>query len=232
MPIHDTPPDQDIIFHQGPETDGGQLMLLFHGYGGSPRDFLPLVKRLRQAFPQAWIIGVAGPQPAASGTGRQWYDAQHLNDDQRIERVRQAMPEFVRRVHTWQQHTGVARDGIALVGFSQGGIMALESTQHGHELAGRIITIGSRFAGIPTIAPAATTLHLFHGKTDTVVPYSHTIQAAEQLLGLGADLTADVIPGIGHQIASDIREQIVQRLRTHIPKRVWEEAMRAAGARP
>lgn len=225
----DTPPDQDLLF-QEPQEPSTQLMMLFHGYGGTPRDFLPLARRLRQAFPVAWIVGIAGPAPASHGVGRQWYGAQDVNEQNRMARVNAAMPLFLDSIQKWQARTGVAKNGLALIGFSQGGIMALESTQLDPAPAGRVIAIGSRFVQMPSKSPSETTLHLFHGKDDTVLPYRHTVEAAEHLVGLGADITADVIPGVGHQISSDIREQIVQRLRTHIPRRLWEEALRASGA--
>ena len=69
---------------------------------------------------------------------------------------------------------------------------------------------------------------MFHGKADPVIPYGFTVEAAQHLVAIGADVTADVIPHVGHQVNDEIAELLVERLRGHLPKRVWEAAMKAA----
>ena len=54
------------------------------------------------------------------------------------------------------------------------------------------------------------------------------MRSAEHLLRLGADLTADVIPFLGHQINAEVIELVVQRLTTYVPERTWREALRNA----
>ena len=44
----------------------------------------------------------------------------------------------------------------------------------------------------------------------------------------GADVTADILPLVGHQINAEIVELLIERLRGHLPRRTWEAAMRAA----
>jgi phospholipase/carboxylesterase len=57
------------------------------------------------------------------------------------------------------------------IGFSQGAIMALESTQqpsHAHS-ATRVIAIAGRFAQLPRHAPQGVAVHLMHGEQDRVI---------------------------------------------------------------
>ena len=119
-------------------------------------------------------------------------------------------------------------DAVALIGFSQGGIMALESTRDRPAIAGRVVSIAGRFAKLPEAPNAGTTLHLLHGKLDPVIPYLATVEAAQHLVRIGADVTADVVPFVGHQINDDIVALVIERLRGHLPKRTWEAALRAA----
>ena len=65
--------------------------------------------------------------------------------------------------------------------------------------------------------------------SDAVIPYSHTILGAERLVELGADVTADVIPFVGHEITQEIADLVIERLTTHVPQRLWQEAQSAAG---
>ena len=117
-----------------------------------------------------------------------------------------------------------------LIGFSQGAMMVLEAVSHAGEstIAGRVVAVAGRYAQLPTEAPAGTTLFFVHGQADEVVPCGRTVEAAGQLVSLGADVVADVIPFVGHTIDPGMLELLVERLRTHIPRRHWEAALRGA----
>jgi phospholipase/carboxylesterase len=213
-----------------PEGQALQLMLLFHGVGANAQDLMPLGRVLAAEFPDAFIVSVAAPWSSDGGGGRQWFPVQSIDEDNRPARVDAAMPAFVETVAHWQAQAGVGIDAVALIGFSQGGIMALESTRDRPAIAGRVVAIAGRFARLPETANPDTTLHLFHGKADPVIPYGFTVEAAQYLVKIGADVTADVIPHVGHHIDPAIAELLIERLRGHLPKRTWEAAMRAARA--
>jgi phospholipase/carboxylesterase len=218
----------DSIIVARPEGAPQQLMLLFHGVGASAHDMLPLGKVLAEEFPQALVVSVAAPADSGAPGGRQWFSVMDISEENRPERVAAALPVFIETVQAWQREAGVATDAVALIGFSQGGIMALEATRDQPPIAGRVVSIAGRFAQLPATPNAGTTLHLLHGKLDPVIPYGFTVEAAQHLVRLGGDVTADVIPFVGHQINDEITALLIERLRGHLPKRTWEAAMRAA----
>jgi phospholipase/carboxylesterase len=201
-----------------------QLFLLFHGVGATPDDLLPLGKILAQQFPQSAIVSVQAPHDCPQSDGFQWYSVNSINEDMRPALAAGALPLFVHIVQEWQATFKVGSAATALVGFSQGAGMALESSQSDVSLAARIVALSGRFSKLPTKAPEDCTLHLIHGKQDAVIAYSHTVNAAERLVQLGADVTADVIPFAGHEINAEIAALVVERLTTHVPKRIWEAA--------
>ena len=213
---------------QRPAEAAKQLFLLFHGVGASPQDMAPLAKRLAQTFPQAAVVCVAGPDASDFGHGFQWFSVQGVTEENRSGRVSAAMPAFVRSVRGWQADTGVAPEATALVGFSQGAIMALESTQLDEALSARVVAVAGRFALLPERAPEQQTWHFFHGKADPVIHYGHTVTAAERLIRLGGDVTADVIPFLEHGINQVLEDLLIERLTTHVPQRVWRDAMNNA----
>jgi len=219
---------------QTPEGAPGQLILLFHGVGSTPQAMVPLARQLADQFPAAAIVAVAAPDPhdaAGAGAGRQWFSVRGITEENRAGRIAAAMPRFVETVGALQRDTGTTPAQTALIGFSQGAIMALESTQTpAPPLAGRVVSLAGRFAHLPQRVPPETTLHFIHGKDDPVIDYRHTVDAAEQLVRLGGDLTADVLPGLGHTVAPEMTELLLRRLTTHVPRRLWEQAMRDATA--
>ena len=220
----------ESIIVSRPEGQAEQLMLLFHGVGSTAQDLVPLGRVLAAEFPAAFVVSIAAPLPADAGSGRQWFSVMGISEENRPARVEAALPTFVETVAHWQEEAGVGIDAVALIGFSQGAIMALESTRDQPAIAGRVVSIAGRFAALPSAPNPGTTLHMFHGKADPVIPYGFTVEAAQHLVALGADITADVIPHVGHQINDDIAELVIERLRGHLPKRTWEAALKAAKA--
>ncbi len=219
----------ESIVIQQPGGQALQLVLLFHGLGETPQAMRPLGERLARQFPNAFVVSVVAPQPADGGMGYQWLSVQGISDANLAPRVTEALPAFQRAVAHWQAVSGLGPVATALIGFSQGAIMALEATRSETPCAGRVVAIAGRFAELPDRAAAATTLHLFHGKQDEVIPYRHTIEAVQHLLGIGGDATADLLPFVGHVLVDDFVDLTIERLTAYVPKRLWDEAMRAAG---
>ena len=213
---------------QQPAGPARQLVLLFHGVGADEADLRPVGERLAREYPQALVASLRAPHRSSLGVGYQWFAIDGIDDARRIERVTAEMPAFVARVRQWQREAGLGTEETVLVGFSQGAIMALEAANRvGEEApAGRVVALSGRFARLPQTAWPATTLFMIHGKADPVIHYGYTVEAAQHLVALGADVVADVIPGLGHGIDAEVLELLVKRLRTHVPKRHWEAAMR------
>jgi len=205
-----------------------QLFLLFHGVGSDAANLGPLGQRIAAEFPQAAVVCILAPDACDLGQGRQWFSIRGITEENRPLRIHETMPRFVETVKGMQQRYGVAPEATALVGFSQGAIMALESVRSGHHLAGRVVALAGRFTCLPEQAPEHSTLHLIHGKNDAVVAYGHTVAAAERLIRLGGDVTADVLPFTGHEVSELMTETLLERLKGHIPQRLWASVQNEA----
>ena len=213
---------QALILQQ-PSSKAAQLILLFHGVGSNAQSLTGLGQAYAQAFPQAMVVAVdAHHASELAPGGRQWFSVTGVTEENRPARVDAALPAFEFAVRHWQERSGVDTAGTALVGFSQGAIMALASALRPEPVAARVIAIAGRFARLPE-APLheGSTLHLLHGKADAVMPYSHAIDGAMRLKALGTDFTADVLPFIGHELHPDLMELAVEKLQQHVPARLW-----------
>jgi phospholipase/carboxylesterase len=219
---------QEALVLQQPSGAARQLVLLFHGLGGSEEDLRPVGERLATEYPEALVASLRAPHSTSCGVGYQWFSVDGIDDVRRVERVAAEMPLFVAVIRQWQRDTGLGPEATVLVGFSQGASMVLEAaTQAGDDvLAGRVVALASRYAQLPETNPGGTTLFLIHGKADEVIHYGFTVEAAKHLVALGADVVADVIPLLGHGIDAEVLDLVARRLRTHVPKRHWEAAMR------
>jgi phospholipase/carboxylesterase len=197
----------DALVLNHPEPPSGQLMLLLPADGGGATSMVWLGARLAAVYPQAWIVA--------------------LHDPATLDRDAQGLAGTVRQ---WQAHSGVSEEGTALIGFAQGADAALRAVAASATmLAGRTVAIAAGYGGLAADAPPPpTTLHLIHGKHDAAAPWQACVAAAEHLVAIGADLTADVVPFLGHDLNAEVVELLLTRLQTYLPRRRWEEALRDA----
>lgn len=201
-----------LIVQSPADRPARMLIALHHGMGSSAHAMLPLGHALAQAFADAAIVSVSAPFESDLGRGRQWFSARDVTDDNRLARIEQVMPLFAQTVTSLQAHFGVAPADTVLAGFSQGGILSLESARAGLALGAGVVAIGARFAHLPQSLPAPARIHLMHGDDDTVIPVSHGLAAAARLGQLGAPATLDRFAGTGHEISAAMVQRIVQRL--------------------
>lgn len=189
----------DSILVASPEASN-QLVLLFHGVGSSAHDLAPIGRALAQAQPQATVVSVEAPYPSQLGRGKEWFSVVGVTEENRPQRIAQVMPVFLETIRFWQNQSGIGPEHTVLVGFSQGSIMSLESTQTEEPLAGKIIAMAGRFAQPVRVIPKGVKVHLIHGKQDGVVATQWSIQAHQQIETLGGQVTLDLLPGLGHGI--------------------------------
>lgn len=208
---------RDIVVER-PSTPT-QLVLLFHGVGSGARDLKPLGEALVPHLAGALVVSVQAPE--AAGRGWQWFSVQGVTEADRPARVAAAMPGFVQTVQRWQQATALTPAQTTLIGFSQGAIMALESTQLVSPPAARVVALSGRFARPPRVADGSVRTHLMHGDADAVMPVRGAIDALAQLQSLGAVATLDRFPGLGHGIDGRVVDAIVRRLNEPSARSTW-----------
>jgi hypothetical protein len=69
----------------------------------------------------------------------------------------------------------------------------------------------------------------FPGFCGDIVAWQHSVDVprdATALIGFSQGAIADVIPFIGHTIDDELIELLLQRLQSHVPRRIWDEATR------
>ena len=209
-----------------------QLILLLHGWGSDGRAMAPLAQALRLAFAQAALLAPDAPHAfERGGTMRQWYGVRDLTPQIWPQRVAAALPALRDWVRAQQQRLGVGPAATALAGFSQGGILALALAMQDDGLVGRVLCFGGCLTSQPLAAPRHTTVHLFHGADDSVIPADGTRQALTWLGELQGDATMDIADGVGHELHPALIDCALHRLRNHIPLRTWQAALGAVPSR-
>lgn len=92
---------------------------------------------------------------------------------------------------------------VALAGFSQGAIMALDALASGRWPVAGVVAFCGRLAidDMPAALPGARAL-LIHGQEDGVISCLESESAAKRLAACGADVSCRIVPRLGHDFSS------------------------------
>lgn len=191
-----------------------RLVLMYHGVGSRPESMLTLGRWLADNLDRAMVVAVAAPFRFDMGEGFQWFSIREVTEENRINRIEEVMPLFAENIRNWQQEAKVGPEDTAIIGFSQGAIMSLSSTQLVAEpLAKQVVSLSGRFAVEPEYKPEGTTVHFLHGKADKVIPLSYSEQGYSWLKALGASTTLDTFDGLAHNISHEESVRLLEILK-------------------
>lgn len=192
-----------------------RLILLFHGVGSRPESLMTLGRWLADSLDRAMVVSVAAPHPFDLGEGLQWFSIKDINEENRLDRIKVEMPHFADKIRFWQNTAKVEVNDTAIIGFSQGAIMSLSSTQLIETpLAKHVVSLSGRFAKAPQHNPAPSNVHFLHGNADKVMPVQHAIQGHDWLETLGASTTLDTFDGLAHSINHEESVRLLEILRS------------------
>ena len=203
--------DNSIIVAQ-PLGQPTQLFLLFHGVGASATDMATTGSYVARTLPNAMVVSVDAIHPSDFGRGRQWFSVQGITETNRVQRIAEAMPAFENTIRYWQQRANISAQNTLLIGFSQGAIMLLESTQLNEPLANKIFAIAGRFAQPPHTKPNVGKVYLLHGDQDKVIAVDYSKSATESFQHFEVPVVLDIFPNLGHGIDAQVMERIVEHL--------------------
>ena len=196
------------------------MVILLHGYGSNGDDLIGLAPYWRSALPDTVFLAPNAPQPFPDAPGgRQWWPLTNFSPEARAAGVRQAAPVLNAYIDRQLATYGLADDRLALVGFSQGTMLALHvGPRRERQLAGivgysgMLADPGSLAAEMKSTPPVL----LVHGDADPMVPVAALHQAKATLEPLGFDVTTHVSRGLGHSIDEAglrLGEQFLSRVR-------------------
>ena len=189
-------------FTPAPEQSARHLFVFLHGCGATAQSMIPIAFRFQARFPSAVLVLPSGFDPEArGGDAQEWFSPRGLNDDNRLERVAAVLPDVEDLVRREQTNIGVPANRTVLIGFSQGGTVALEAVKNLSGLAGAVVAFSARFARLPQVgARIDARIHLVHGEFDSVVSRVHAERAARVLAGLHVPVTLDIVEDLGHAL--------------------------------
>lgn len=197
------------------------IVILLHGYGADGNDLIGLAPHLSRSLPDTAFYSPNAPYPCEmSPFGRQWfslaeYDPEFLRRaPETMSGALRAMAEGARKnathIHDFIDHLiethGIAADRVALLGFSQGTMMALQTAPRRAEQLAGVIGFSGALLGDEALATEIKTrppILLVHGTADPVVPIEASRIARDTLAENGFSVSLHERPGLQHGIDED-----------------------------
>jgi phospholipase/carboxylesterase len=193
-----------------------QLVVLLHGYGADGRDLIEIGRQWQRLLPHAAFVAPNAPERMPmSPMGRQWFPLSMRDMAERWKGVTQAQPGLDAFLDAELARHKLAPSALALVGFSQGTMMALHAGLRRQAAPAAILG----YSGILVLDPAKSKagpeaaaadlardatarppILLVHGEADDLIPVTSLFESAETLARAGVPCEWHLSLGVGHGI--------------------------------
>ena len=179
------------------------LVVLLHGYGANGDDLIALGNEWRRQLPGAVFVAPNAPQPIPGMPGAlQWFALTMRDPSEYWRGVVAARPLLDRFLDAELARYRLPAGRLALVGFSQGTMMALHAGLRRAAAPAAIVGFSGLLPGPEHLAEvtARPPILLIHGEMDDLIPAEALHIAREPLAHAGLLVEWHVCPGLGHGI--------------------------------
>lgn len=185
------------------------VVIFLHGYGADGADLLGLADPLAPHLPGTAFYAPNAPERCVNNPmGFQWFPIPWMDgssEEQARAGAAQSFDDINAFIDKVLTDEGVTPDRLALVGFSQGTMMALAvAPQRDPALAG-VVGFSGRLLEPEKAGEARTRppILLLHGDQDPVVPFESMNIAGQALQDAGFTVYGHVMKGTAHGISGD-----------------------------
>ncbi len=162
-------------------TNGKKIMIVMHGLGDSLDSYEPLAKEINVTGLHYLLVNA----PKSYFFGHSWYDIPPGNPRQGIDESVKKLQQTISELND----QGFKNEDIFLLGFSQGGCIAMET----------LYSLKGPLAGIIALSPrlyleklpssiSKTPIFMAHGKTDEAINFNETFSNMNEIKKLNPDL--------------------------------------------
>ncbi|MFG1371389.1 dienelactone hydrolase family protein [Xanthobacter oligotrophicus] len=180
------------------------LVVLLHGYGADGRDLIDIGNAWADLLPGALFVSPHAPDPCAGApVGRQWFPLTFRDPHELTLGAEGAAPLLRDFLAEELAKYDLPPERLALVGFSQGAMMALKLATTAQVAPAAVVAYSGMWvdAGRGDIQlPTRPPVLLVHGSEDEVIPAQALFASARGLAAAGVPVEWHLSQGLGHGI--------------------------------
>ncbi len=205
-----------------------QLVVFLHGYGANGNDLIEIGRAWQGMLPRAAFVSPHAPHPCGQApSGREWFSLTFRDPGERWTGVNAAAPVLNAFLDAELARRQLPPQALALVGFSQGTMMALHVGLRRGVAPAAIVGYSGMLVVPENVDPDAFAAEikvkppvlLIHGDQDELIPVQAVFHAAQGLAALDIPAEWHVSSGIGHGIDQEGLRQGGEFLARHFAAR-------------
>ena len=186
-----------------------QLVVFLHGYGADGNDLIEIGRAWQGMLPDAAFVSPHAPRPCGQApVGREWFPLTFREANERWIGVQAAAPDLNAFLDAELQRRKLPPPALALVGFSQGTMMALHVGLRRAVAPAAIVGYSGMLVVPEKVDPdifaaeivSRPPVLLVHGDEDQLIPVQALMHAAQGLSALDVPAEWHISPGVGHGI--------------------------------
>ncbi len=181
-----------------------QLVVLLHGLGADGQDLIELAPDWASVLPEAAFIAPDAPDACDMAPyGRQWFSLQDRTPAMMAAGAQRAAEVLEPLIEAELGRFGLPGEALALAGFSQGAMMAMQLGLRRRPPPAAILAYSGVLLGAESLAAALAgkpPVLLVHGEADDIVPVGASRAAEAALRAAGVPVEAIYRPGLPHAI--------------------------------
>jgi phospholipase/carboxylesterase len=201
------------VFIDGPRVPparGGKpeaLVILLHGYGSNGADLISLAPYWSRELPNVAFVSPNAVEgvPQVPG-GYQWFPISNLDPHLMEQGAKSAAQSVDRFIDRELEKYGLDPSRLALVGFSQGTMMALHVALRREKPIAAVLGYSGVLVGARTLKEQMRSkppVLLIHGDRDPTIPIPAMFESAEALASAGHGAQWHISYGVPHSIGPD-----------------------------
>jgi len=197
-----------------------QIIILCHGYGGDGQDISVLANNWRRFLPDAVFLCPNAPDVCTvNPRGYQWFDMTVENDETILEKSLVAEKKLNTFVDQVLDDFQLDITNLALVGFSQGSMMIIQTALKKKEQINCLVAYSGKIINKQHLSDNIVSrpkIFLMHGDKDTIVPPVHFLESKEFLTQQGLKIRTKLFKNCEHKISVEASSLGLEFLRKNL----------------
>tara|TARA_B110000263_G_scaffold239454_1_gene241686 strand:+ start:412 stop:1068 length:657 start_codon:yes stop_codon:yes gene_type:complete len=181
-----------------------QILILCHGYGGDGNDISGLAINWQRFLPDAVFICPNAPEVCAiNPQGYQWFDLSSEKEEIILEKSLIAEEKLNIFLDQVLDDTQLEPKNLALVGFSQGCMMAIQVGLKKKEQINCLVGYSGKIINKNNLSKNINSrpkIMLMHGENDTIVSPMYLLEAKDYLNNVGIKIKTKIFKDCEHRI--------------------------------